>query len=84
LAPAFFLVILFRTLESLLTLDSILSLTRGGPGSSTVNLTYSIYNKGLREFDLGTASAQSWMFMFFATLLIFLIFRLNMRQEKKI
>ena len=84
LAPAFFLVILFRTLESLLTLDSILSLTRGGPGSSTVNLTYSIYNKGLREFDLGTASAQSWMFMSVATVLIFLIFRFNMRMEKKI
>lgn len=83
LAPAFFLVILFRTLESMLTLDSILSLTRGGPGSSTVNLTYSIYNKGLREFDLGSASAQSWMFMFFATILIFLIFRINLRSERK-
>ncbi len=83
LAPAFLLVIMFRTLESLLTLDSILSLTHGGPGSSTVNMTYAIYNKGLREFDLGAASAQSWMFMFVATFLIFTIFKLTINSEKK-
>lgn len=84
LAPAFLLVIMFRTLESLLTLDSILSLTHGGPGSATLNMTYSIYNKGLREFDLGSASAESWMFMAVATILIFGIFRLTIRTEKKL
>lgn len=82
LLPAFLLVIMFRTLESLLTLDSILSLTRGGPGSATLNLTYSIYNKGLREFNLGVASAQSWMFMILSSIIIFFIFRLFVRSEK--
>ena len=83
LIPAFLLVFLFRTLDSLLTLDSILSLTRGGPGSATLNMTYSIYNKGLREFDLGMASAQSWLFMIFVTLLIVIIFKLLSSSEKK-
>lgn len=83
LAPAFLLVIMFRTLESLLTLDSVLSLTHGGPGSSTLNLTYYIYNKALREFDLGAASADSWMFMAVASILIFAIFRLTVRSEKR-
>lgn len=82
LVPAFLLVIMFRTLESLLTLDSILSLTRGGPGTATLNLTYSIYNKGLREFNLGVASAQSWMFMLLSSIIIFFIFRLFVRSEK--
>jgi len=82
LVPAFLLVIMFRTLESLLTLDSILSLTRGGPGTATLNLTYSIYNKGLREFNLGVASAQSWMFMLLSSVIIFFIFRLFVRSEK--
>lgn len=84
LAPAFLLVIMFRTLESLLTLDSILSLTHGGPGSATLNMTYSIYNKGLREFDLGSATAASWMFMLVATLLIFGIFKATVQSEKKL
>lgn len=84
LAPAFLLVIMFRTLESILTLDSVLSLTRGGPGSATLNVTYSIYNKGLREFDLGSATAMSWLFMIVATLFILGIFRLTMRSEKKL
>jgi ABC-type sugar transport system permease subunit len=82
LIPAFLLVIMFRTLESLLTLDSILSLTRGGPGTATLNLTYSIYNKGLREFNLGVASAQSWMFMILSSIIIFFIFRLFVKSEK--
>jgi len=82
LVPAFLLVIMFRTLESLLTLDSILSLTRGGPGTATLNLTYSIYNKGLREFNLGVASAQSWMFMILSSVIIFFIFRLFVKSEK--
>lgn len=82
LLPAFLLVIMFRTLESLLTLDSILSLTRGGPGTATLNLTYAIYNKGLREFNLGVASAQSWMFMLFSSIIIIFIFRLFVRSEK--
>ena len=82
LTPAFLLVIMFRTLESLLTLDIILSLTRGGPGTATLNLTYSIYNKGLREFNLGVASAQSWMFMIFSSIIIIFIFRLFVKSEK--
>lgn len=83
LLPAFLVVIMFRFLDALLELDTIYSLTRGGPGSSTINLTFTIYNKGLREFDIGSASAQSWMFMFVASILIFLIFRFTSRPEKK-
>jgi len=81
LLPAYSLIIMFRTLESLLTLDSILSLTKGGPGSATLNLTYFIYNKGLREFDLGVACAASWIFMFFATIIIYSIYKMIIRSE---
>ena len=81
LLPAYALIIMFRTLESLLTLDSILSLTKGGPGSSTLNLTYFIYNKGLREFDLGVACAASWIFMLFAILIICAIYKLIIKSE---
>lgn len=57
------LIVLFRTLESLISLDVIISLTRGGPGWATFTLPYYIYSLGLRTFDLGRASAASLLFM---------------------
>lgn len=81
LRPVFLVVIMFRTLESLITLDIIFSLTRGGPGYSTFNLTYYIYILGLRNFSLGAAAAASWLFMIAATLIILWLFRQHLRRE---
>jgi ABC-type sugar transport system permease subunit len=82
LRPVLMLVVLFRTLESLITLDIVLSLTRGGPGYSTYNLTYFIYILGLRNFDIGLATAASWLFMLVALVLIILLFRKHSQDEK--
>jgi multiple sugar transport system permease protein len=70
LAPLFALVVMFRVLESLLSLDTVYTLTFGGPGSSTYTLTFYIYVLGLRSFALGQAAAASWMFMAFAAITI--------------
>ena len=74
LMPLLLLTFVFRMLESLLSLDSIYSLTFGGPGYSTYTLTYYIYTLGLRSFDFGAAAASSWIFMLFASLSIALVF----------
>ena len=74
LMPLLLLTFVFRMLESLLSLDSIYSLTNGGPGFSTYTLTYYIYTLGLRSFDFGGAAASSWLFMIFATFSIGLVF----------
>jgi len=74
LMPLLLLTLVFRMLESLLSLDSIYSLTFGGPGYSTYTLTYYIYTLGLRSFDFGGAAASSWLFMIFATFSIGLVF----------
>ena len=74
LMPLLLLTLVFRMLESLLSLDSIYSLTNGGPGYSTYTLTYYIYTLGLRSFDFGGAAASSWLFMIFATFSIGLVF----------
>lgn len=79
LMPLLLLTLVFRMLESLLSLDSIYSLTNGGPGYSTYTLTYYIYTLGLRSFDFGGAAASSWLFMIFATFSIGLVF---WRQRK--
>ena len=74
LMPLLLLTFVFRMLESLLSLDSIYSLTFGGPGYSTYTLTYYIYTLGLRSFDFGAAAASSWLFMLFASFSIGLVF----------
>ena len=74
LTPLLLLTLVFRMLESLLSLDSIYSLTFGGPGYSTYTLTFYIYTQGLRNFNFGAAAASSWIFMAFASISIALVF----------
>lgn len=81
MAPLLLLTLLFRMLESLLSLDSIYTLTLGGPGYATFTLTYYIYTLGLRSFNLGLAAATSWLFMSFATLALLLVFWLQRRSQ---
>ncbi|MCY3780754.1 MAG: sugar ABC transporter permease [Chloroflexi bacterium] len=81
LMPLLLLTLVFRMLESLLSLDSIYSLTFGGPGYSTYTLTYYIYTQGLRNFNFGAAAASSWIFMVFASLCIGLVFWFQRRER---
>jgi multiple sugar transport system permease protein len=81
LMPVILVAVMFRTLDSLLSLDSVYSLTAGGPGYSTHTITYYIYNLGLRNFDFGVAAAASWMFMAFTTVVIVVMFRLHRRVD---
>ena len=74
LTPLLLLTLVFRMLESLLSLDSIYSLTFGGPGFSTYTMTFYIYTQGLRNFNFGAAAASSWIFMAFASVSIALVF----------
>ena len=80
LAPLLLLTLVFRMLESLLSLDAIYSLTFGGPGYSTYTLTFYIYTQGLRNFNFGAAAASSWIFMSFASLSIALVFWFQRRE----
>ncbi len=79
LRPIILIIVLFRTLESLMSLDVIISLTRGGPGFSTFTLPYYIYSLGLRTFDLGRASAASLMFMVIAVVMSTAIVRAQLK-----
>ncbi len=82
LRPILLLTIMFRILESLLSLDSVYALTFGGPGYQTYTVTFRIYNLGLKTFNLGMASATSWIFMAFTTTLIVLMFWLQRRIDR--
>jgi multiple sugar transport system permease protein len=81
LAPVLLLTVMFRILDSLLSLDAVYSLTFGGPGYSTYTMTFMIYSLGLKSFNLGLAAAASWMFMAFTTVVIVIMFWLNRRMQ---
>ena len=81
LAPLLLLTLMFRMLESLLSLDSIYTLTLGGPGYATFTMTYYIYTLGLRSFQLGRAAAASWLFMAFAASALAFVFWLQRRWQ---
>lgn len=81
LTPLLLLTGMFRMLESLLSLDSIYTLTLGGPGYATFTMTYYIYTLGLRSFNLGHAAAASWVFMAFTATVLFIVFWLQQRSQ---
>ena len=81
LTPLLALTLMYRMLDSLLNLDSVYSLTFGGPGYSTYTLTFYIYDLGLRSFNFGRAAAASWLFMAFAATVIGLAFWFQRRQQ---
>lgn len=77
LTGAFALVVTFRSLDSLLQLDTVYTLTQGGPGYSSYTLTYYLYALGLRNFEISASAAGSWLFMIIVTVIIVMMFRLD-------
>ncbi len=61
--------ILLRSLETLKIVDLIVVITAGGPGISTESLTLYAYQTGIRNLDLGYASAISYTLLIIATVL---------------
>jgi multiple sugar transport system permease protein len=61
--------------------DVIYTLTFGGPGRTTEVMSLLIYKTGLQFFQIGKASAMSWMFLSF--ILIISFFLIKQLQNKK-
>lgn len=83
LAGAIALVVTFRVLDSLLQLDTVYTLTQGGPGYSSYTLTYYLYALGLRNFEISESAAGSWLFMIIVTLIIVAMFRIDRGSQRK-
>ena len=57
LRPYLELCIVLGTIYLLNTYDQVFSITQGGPGTATTNLTYEIYLTAFRGYDYGEAAA---------------------------
>lgn len=50
-----------KTIFALKMFDQVVTLTGGGPGTSTETLAYFIFNVGFKWYDMGYASALAWI-----------------------
>ena len=61
---------MLRFMQLFNTFDLVLVLTRGGPGSSSRTLGYTLYQQGLVDFNIGVASAMTWIIVIMVNALI--------------
>lgn len=79
--PILFMVLVFRVVEGLKIFPLIFSLTQGGPGNSTEELTYFAYSEGFVKFRIGYASAASMVML--TVLLVLIIFFYGKKSKAK-
>jgi multiple sugar transport system permease protein len=76
LFPVTLTVLLLRSIATFKIADVILVITGGGPGDSTESLTVYAYRVGVKNVDLGYATAMSqvllWMVIAFVLIVLFL------------
>lgn len=61
LAPVVAIALLLKTIFSLKTLDLVVTMTAGGPGTSTDTLSHVIYTTSFRWYDIGYGSAIAYL-----------------------
>ncbi len=80
LAPVLTLVLVLRTVDAVRLYDAIVSLTAGGPGTSTEVLTFYLYRLGMRFFRLDQASAMALLFLYATVVFTGLLMRRFMQN----
>lgn len=79
--PILSMVLVFRIVEGLKIFPLVFSLTQGGPGNNTEELTYFAYSEGFVKFKAGYASASSMLM--FAVLLALIVFFYGRKSKAK-
>jgi multiple sugar transport system permease protein len=70
-----------RMIDAFRVYDFIFMTTRGGPIDKTSTLSWQIYDAGFKSFDIGYASAFSWLMLILVVAVITLFLRLMLRKE---
>lgn len=82
-APSLLAIFVLRLIMAFKTFDLLYILTFGGPGDATDMAGFAIWRTALRNFDVGTAAAQTVMFALFVSIVILPFLRLHRRVEEK-
>lgn len=71
-----------KTIFALKMFDQVVTLTGGGPGSSTETLAFFIHKVGFRWFDMGYASALAWILTIIMMAISIWYVRMLMSEKK--
>lgn len=67
--PALAAVAMLKMILAFRLFDLVFIVTRGGPGFDTTTSTYAIFRTALESFDIGSAAAQTLIFVVFVVLI---------------
>ena len=70
-----------RMIDAFRVYDFIFMTTRGGPIDKTSTLSWQIYDAGFKSFDIGYASAFSWLMLVLVVVVITVFLRIMLRKE---
>jgi multiple sugar transport system permease protein len=70
-----------RMIDAFRVYDFIYMTTRGGPIDKTSTLSWQIYDAGFTSFDIGYASAFSWLMLILVVVILTVFLRLTLRKE---
>ncbi|TCO81976.1 sorbitol ABC transporter membrane protein /mannitol ABC transporter membrane protein [Plasticicumulans lactativorans] len=82
LKRAISVVVMIETIFLLSVFAEIRITTSGGPGTDTTNLTYLVFQFGLQQFDIGSASAGGIVAVVLANVVAFFLVRSVARELK--
>lgn len=78
-SPTLFMVMIMATIGSFQVFDIIMTMTKGGPGNSTLVAVYYIYRSAFENFRMGYASAMA--FILFAIIMTVTILQWVVRSK---
>lgn len=81
LSPTTFFVTVMVIIGSFQIFDIVMMMTSGGPGRSTSVLVHYLYQQAFRFFDMGYATAISYVLFIIVLLLTFLQFKFNKSDD---
>lgn len=64
-----------RLIEAFQVFNGPMLITNGGPGTATYMINLYIYNTAFREYDMGSASAMSWILFLIIMVFTIIIFK---------
>ena len=81
LTPAVLIAVILRLMDTLRIFDQVFVMTGGGPANTTETLSLYVYQTGFRFFNVGYATAMSFIIMILTTLISnFFISRLQAEE----
>jgi multiple sugar transport system permease protein len=81
LKPVILVLLLLRVMDAFKVFDIVFTMTYGGPGSTTELVSMLIYKTGMKFFQIGQATAMSWVFLVIILIISLFFIRKMERNE---